>query len=55
MDLDNVETVDAMVPEGGQKFVGKINEELAITFDKPGNYYFICTPHPWMYGQVIVE
>jgi alcohol dehydrogenase (cytochrome c) len=27
----------------------------AITFNEPGNYYFICTPHPWMYGQVIVE
>jgi alcohol dehydrogenase (cytochrome c) len=26
-----------------------------ITFSQPGNYYFICTPHPWMYGQVIVE
>jgi alcohol dehydrogenase (cytochrome c) len=26
-----------------------------ITFDKPGTYYYICTPHPWMYGQVIVE
>ena len=26
-----------------------------ITFSDPGNYYFICTPHPWMYGQVIVE
>src|SRR6266436_1350003 len=27
----------------------------SITFAKPGNYYYICTPHPWMYGQVIVE
>jgi quinohemoprotein ethanol dehydrogenase len=26
-----------------------------VTFDKPGTYYFICTPHPWMYGQIIVE
>ena len=26
-----------------------------IKFDKPGNYYYICTPHPWMYGQIIVE
>jgi quinohemoprotein ethanol dehydrogenase len=26
-----------------------------ITFSQPGNYYYICTPHPWMYGQVIVE
>jgi quinohemoprotein ethanol dehydrogenase len=27
----------------------------AITFSEPGVYYYICTPHPWMYGQVIVE
>ena len=26
-----------------------------ISFDKPGNYYYICAPHPWMYGQIIVE
>jgi quinohemoprotein ethanol dehydrogenase len=30
-------------------------ESKKITFKKPGNYYYICTPHPWMYGQVIVE
>ena len=30
-------------------------ESKAVTFDKPGNYYYICTPHPWMYGQIIVE
>jgi quinohemoprotein ethanol dehydrogenase len=26
-----------------------------VTFTKPGTYYYICMPHPWMYGQVIVE
>jgi plastocyanin len=30
-------------------------ESKKVTFDKPGNYYYICTPHPWMYGQIIVE
>jgi|HubBroStandDraft_6_1064221.scaffolds.fasta_scaffold30969_3 plastocyanin len=30
-------------------------ESKTITFDKPGNYFYICTPNPWMYGQVIVE
>jgi len=30
-------------------------EAKEITFSEPGNYYYICTPHPWMYGQVIVE
>jgi len=26
-----------------------------VTFSEPGSYFYICTPHPWMYGQVIVE
>ena len=30
-------------------------ETKAITFSEPGTYFYICTPHPWMYGQVIVE
>jgi quinohemoprotein ethanol dehydrogenase len=30
-------------------------EAKAITFSEPGTYFYICTPHPWMYGQVIVE
>jgi quinohemoprotein ethanol dehydrogenase len=30
-------------------------ESKAITFGEAGNFYYICTPHPWMYGQVIVE
>ena len=30
-------------------------ESKAITFTQPGVYYYVCTPHPWMYGEVIVE
>ena len=30
-------------------------QSKTITFSEPGNYFYICTPHPWMYGQVIVE
>ena len=30
-------------------------ESKKITFDKAGNYFYICTPHPWMYGQIVVE
>ncbi|HEX6442328.1 MAG TPA: PQQ-binding-like beta-propeller repeat protein [Stellaceae bacterium] len=30
-------------------------ESKEITFSEPGTYYYICTPHPWMYGQVTVE
>ena len=27
----------------------------SITFTEPGIHYYICTPHPWMYGAIIVE
>jgi plastocyanin len=30
-------------------------ESKTITFKELGTYYYICAPHPWMYGQVIVE
>jgi len=47
----NVETIEAMLPEGGQAVVGKISEEVAITFDKPGVYGYKCKPH---YGMGMV-
>jgi hypothetical protein len=25
-----------------------------VTFNKPGTYSYICTPHPFMIGQIIV-
>src|SRR3989442_14014908 len=28
-------------------------ESKAITFTQPGVYYYICTPHPWMYGEAL--
>jgi plastocyanin len=30
-------------------------QSKTVTFLEPGSYYYICAPHPWMYGQVIVE
>jgi len=41
----------------GEWDTGVLNsgESKTVTFDKPDSYYYICTPHPWMYGQVIVE
>jgi len=26
-----------------------------VTFDTPGTYTYTCSPHPWMYAQVIVQ
>ena len=52
----NAEIIDGMVPDGGQKFAGKINEELSITFDKPGVYGYKCKPHygMGMVGMIVV-
>jgi pseudoazurin len=47
----NVETIKGMLPEGATPFVGKINEEVAVTFDKPGVYGIKCLPH---YGMGMV-
>jgi len=30
-------------------------ESFSYTFDKPGEYHFICTIHPQMMGKVIVQ
>jgi pseudoazurin len=52
----NVETVETMIPEGGAAFVGKMNEEVSITFDKPGVYGYKCKPHygMGMVGMIVV-
>jgi len=52
----NVESIEAMLPEGAQKFVGKMNEEITVTFDKAGVYGYKCKPHygMGMVGMVVV-
>src|ERR671921_667019 len=30
-------------------------ESKVVRFEKEGIEYYICTPHPWMYGEIIVE
>ena len=52
----NVEAIDAMVPAGGKPFVGKMNEELAVTFEAPGIYGYRCKPHypMGMVGMIVV-
>jgi plastocyanin len=36
--------------------IGLLNngESASVTFNKPGDYVFSCTPHPFMIGEVIV-
>lgn len=52
----NVETLDAMVPEGTEKVNSEIGENISVSFDEPGIYVYKCTPH-WsnrMGGVVVV-
>ena len=41
----NAETIKNMLPEGAAPFAGKMNEDVAVTFDKPGVYGVKCMPH----------
>jgi len=52
----NAESIKGMLPEGAAPFVGKVNQDIAITFDKPGVYGVKCLPHygMGMVGLVVV-
>jgi pseudoazurin len=47
----NAEAIKAMLPEGAATFAGKLNEDIVVTFDKPGVYGYKCAPH---YGMGMV-
>jgi len=47
----NAETINGMLPEGAAPFVGKVNQDIAVSFDKPGVYGVKCLPH---YGMGMV-
>ncbi|MEO0421977.1 MAG: plastocyanin/azurin family copper-binding protein [Pseudomonadota bacterium] len=56
MAAHNIETLDAMVPEGQEKVLSDMGSEVAVTFDKEGVVVYKCTPH-WstrMGGMVVV-
>ena len=41
----NAESIKGMLPEGATPFAGKMNEDVVVTFDKPGAYGVKCMPH----------
>jgi pseudoazurin len=47
----NAESIAGMLPEGAKPFVGKINQELIVTFEQSGVYGIKCLPH---YGMGMV-
>lgn len=52
----NAEIIKGMLPEGGNTFKGKINEEFSVTFDVEGAYGYKCLPHfaMGMVGMIVV-
>ena len=52
----NVLSIEGMAPAGAMPFQGKMNEDVTVTFDKPGVYGFECKPHygMGMVGMVVV-
>ena len=47
----NAESIKGMLPADATPFVGKNNEDVTVTFDKPGAYGVKCLPH---YGMGMV-
>lgn len=41
----NAEAIPAMIPEGAESWKGRINEEIAVTFNEPGIHGYKCLPH----------
>lgn len=52
----NAESIEGMIPAGAEPFAGKLNQEVTVTFDKPGVYGYKCKPHyaMGMVGLVVV-
>lgn len=46
-------SIDGMTPEGFSGLKGKIDQEIAVTFERPGYYGVKCSPHAGM-GMVML-
>jgi len=53
----SVESIAGMIPTGATPFQSKMNQDMKVTFDKPGVYAFECKPHAGMgmVGLVVVD
>jgi pseudoazurin len=50
-DKGHAETIKGMLPADATPFLGKLGQDVAVTFDKPGVYGVKCLPH---YGMGMV-
>jgi pseudoazurin len=53
----NSVSLDDMLPEGGEEWKGRINQDIEVTFAQPGFYGYQCVPHAsmGMVGLIVVE
>ncbi|MDD9725189.1 pseudoazurin [Roseovarius sp. SK2] len=49
----NAASIPEMLPEGAQRFIGKIDEEISVSFEIKGRYGIKCSPHYAM-GMVMI-
>lgn len=52
----NAESIAGMAPAGAEPFQGKMNQDVTVTFERPGVYGYQCKPHyaMGMVGLVVV-
>ena len=46
--LHNSSSVDGMIPDGAEAWVGGMNQDVEVTLSKEGVYVYQCTPHNMM-------
>lgn len=49
----NAASIPEMLPEGAERFIGKIDEEILVSFEIEGRYGIKCSPHYAM-GMVMI-
>ena len=51
----NAASIPEMLPDGAERFIGKIDEELSVVFEVEGRYGIKCSPHYAMGMVMIVD
>ena len=53
----NSASIEGMIPNETEEWDSKLNDDVEVTFDKPGFYGYKCTPHAsvGMVGLIVVE
>ena len=44
----NSESIENMIPEGGDTWMGAMSQDISVTFNTGGVYVYRCTPHLMM-------